>query len=251
MRARMLVGAVAALAACQTAETSRDASPSPQAVPLALAASSVAPPWSAQRAPVPWCPLLVQGTTVEAQDTPNGAALVFHTTGDVNAVRAHVRQMADVHNRMAADGGPPMMGRGAGSNAGGAPPMMGRGAGSNAGGAPPMMGRGAWGEADSGQHGMGMGHRSMMGSPGMGREMNRHAMARSNARVEDTDDGARLVLIPASRTDLEVVREHARWRAERMPTGPCAMTGNPALDHELELDGGGQVGGVGPSGADR
>jgi hypothetical protein len=45
------------------------------------------------------CPMDVAGTSVTAEDTPTGGALVFVTTGDVAKVRAHIAAWADVHNQ--------------------------------------------------------------------------------------------------------------------------------------------------------
>ena len=184
-----------AVAACQTTKTGPEATPSAQTAPVAVASAPAASPPGAQSAPFPWCPLLVTGTKVEAQDTPNGVALVFHTTSDVNAVRDRVRQMADMHNRMASGGGPPMMGRGGLGAPDGGPRAM----------------------------GMGMGRGAMMGGRGMGRGMGRHAMMASDAQVENTDDGAKLLFSAKSPADIAIVREHTRWRAEHMATGPCAV----------------------------
>jgi hypothetical protein len=46
----------------------------------------------------PSCPVLVAGTSVAVEDTDQGAALVFVTTGDVAAVRARAKALAEQHN---------------------------------------------------------------------------------------------------------------------------------------------------------
>lgn len=47
------------------------------------------------------CPMMPPaGTQVVTSDTSDGVAVAFTTTGDVAALRAHVRHMADMHNRM-------------------------------------------------------------------------------------------------------------------------------------------------------
>lgn len=46
----------------------------------------------------PTCPLLVPGTAVTAEDTPDGPSLVFVTTGDAGAVRTRGQALAAMHN---------------------------------------------------------------------------------------------------------------------------------------------------------
>lgn len=46
------------------------------------------------------CPMTVAGTSVVAEDVDGGAALVFHTTGDVAALRTRVAAMVEHHNGM-------------------------------------------------------------------------------------------------------------------------------------------------------
>jgi hypothetical protein len=47
----------------------------------------------------PTCPLEVPGTSLSVEDTTNGAALVFVTTGDAAAVRTRATAFADMHNK--------------------------------------------------------------------------------------------------------------------------------------------------------
>jgi len=47
----------------------------------------------------PTCPLLVPGTSLSVEDTTNGAALVFVTTGDPLAVRARAAALAEMHTK--------------------------------------------------------------------------------------------------------------------------------------------------------
>jgi hypothetical protein len=47
----------------------------------------------------PTCPLLVPGTSLSVEDTTNGAALVFVTTGDAAAVRTRSTALAAMHNQ--------------------------------------------------------------------------------------------------------------------------------------------------------
>lgn len=58
------------------------------------------------------CPMIVEGATVRAEDTEDGAALVFTTTGDVTDLRNRVGRLAAMHNQMHATDtsmGPPSM----------------------------------------------------------------------------------------------------------------------------------------------
>jgi hypothetical protein len=47
----------------------------------------------------PTCPLLVPGTSISVEDTPNGAALVFVTSGNALQVRARAAAFADMHTK--------------------------------------------------------------------------------------------------------------------------------------------------------
>ncbi|MGN6107902.1 MAG: hypothetical protein ACTHU0_22530 [Kofleriaceae bacterium] len=86
------------------------------ALGLALAAcGSSAQPGSTVPAPGaaaaatddPTCPVLVAGTSVTVEDTDQGAALVFVTTGDIDAVRTRARALAEMHNAHHANMAPP------------------------------------------------------------------------------------------------------------------------------------------------
>lgn len=46
----------------------------------------------------PTCPLVVPGTSISVEDTAEGPALVFVTTGDVAAVRTRGQALATMHN---------------------------------------------------------------------------------------------------------------------------------------------------------
>lgn len=69
---------------------------------------TVAPTQAPAAADDPTCPLLVPGTSLSVEDTTNGAALVFVTTGDPLAVRARAAALADMHTKH--DGPPTAMG---------------------------------------------------------------------------------------------------------------------------------------------
>ncbi len=51
------------------------------------------------------CPMALEGTSVTAEDTSDGVALVFTTTGDVENLRQRVTMMAEKHNAHAGDAG--------------------------------------------------------------------------------------------------------------------------------------------------
>jgi hypothetical protein len=46
----------------------------------------------------PTCPLLVPGTSISVEDSTDGAALVFVTTGDVADVRKRAAALAKMHD---------------------------------------------------------------------------------------------------------------------------------------------------------
>jgi hypothetical protein len=50
------------------------------------------------------CPMKVPGTKVVSVDVEGGAALLFSTTGDSEALRQHSRHMAAMHNEMSGEG---------------------------------------------------------------------------------------------------------------------------------------------------
>jgi hypothetical protein len=207
---RALAGSAAlCLVACQRTEYTSQAQGSTSSglssVPGTATPSSI-------QVPDGWCPFAMPGTQVRAEDTPDGASLVFTTTGDAAAVRSRVRQMAEHHNQMANDAGP-MGGRGKG-------PSGARGV-TDAGAAPPPMGPFGMGE----------------GMTGGGRERDRTmrggmmGWVPSQASVEDVPGGARLTLVPTSPADLQPLRIRTQWHAQRMATGPCAMgASEPAPD---------------------
>lgn len=56
----------------------------------------------------PSCPIVVPGTSIAVEETPDGPAFVFVTTGDVAAVRTRAGALATMHN--AHDGPPSALG---------------------------------------------------------------------------------------------------------------------------------------------
>ena len=81
---RLSLGFVIALAACGSKQPA-PANPPP-------------PAGSAAQAGDPSCPLEVPGTSVTVEDTANGAALVFVTTGDAADLNKRAEAFAAMHN---------------------------------------------------------------------------------------------------------------------------------------------------------
>jgi hypothetical protein len=129
------------------------------------------------------CPMQIPGTTVQTNDTPEGAAMTFMTTGDVAGVRARVHAMADRMNTRASGNMGMMMG---GAADGGATATGGESMG-------------------GGMHGMMMGGGStMMMMPAM------------RAQVDDIDGGARLRAAPVDRSRVDEMRQQMQRRAQMM-----------------------------------
>lgn len=97
----------ATLAVTIAACASRHAS-APPAQPAPPPAETARPPGGGM------CPMMIDPATTQitTSDTSDGVAITFTTTGDVNALRARVRQMAEMHNRMAGMQGGGMQGGG-------------------------------------------------------------------------------------------------------------------------------------------
>jgi hypothetical protein len=128
--------------------------------------------------------MLLPGTSVQAQDTKDGLAMTFTTSGDVAELRRRVRVMAD-HMNAHSSGGMGMHGG-----------MMGADAGTG------MMGG------------------SMMGGQGMMGGM----MPAMHAQVEDVDKGARLKMTPTDPAKLKEMRDHMKQHAQMMnQSHGCSM----------------------------
>lgn len=76
---------------------------------VAACSSPAKPPTTGPTAPTPTeksptttddpsCPLVVPGTSISVEDTPEGPAFVFVTTGDVAQVRTRGQALAQMHN---------------------------------------------------------------------------------------------------------------------------------------------------------
>jgi hypothetical protein len=131
------------------------------------------------------CPMVVESASVEVEETADGVALRFtSTTADnVDDLRNRVEHMARMYEM-----------HGGGQGQGGS-----------------MM----W------QH---MGHRRAdQSQAGAGRQGPTGAMPAATAKLENIDNGARLVLTPKDRSQLAALREHARDHERRMESGECWM----------------------------
>jgi hypothetical protein len=73
--------------------------------PAATAPQPTAPAYDEATDMAGICPMGVPGTRVSAEDTQNGVAMTFTTTGDVAALRQRVHAMAARHERMMGGGG--------------------------------------------------------------------------------------------------------------------------------------------------
>lgn len=181
------------------------------AVLLAACGGSQNPPAKSESGAVPYagansagemCPMQLAGTQVAAEDTQDGVAMVFTTSGDVSELRRRVRRMAEMHQTHMANHSSHMGPGGMGSGGMGSGGMMGSGA----------MGSGTMGPEQP------MGSKPMMGGEHMGMHM-----VPSAARTEDVDGGARIVLTPEDPARLAELRAHAREHAAMMAKGQCPM----------------------------
>jgi hypothetical protein len=155
------------------------------------------------------CPMQVQGTQVAAEDTQDGVALLFTTSGDVAELRKRVHHLAEKHQMR-------MSNRNLNTAAGAMGPHGPMGPG----------GMGPHGQMGPGASGAGhaMGHEHAMGhGHAMGDEPDGMHMVPSTARVEDIDRGARIVLTPVDAGKLAELRAHTRERAAHMAAGHCPM----------------------------
>lgn len=191
-----VIGLVALLSGCYHTDSGGAQSSMSSTSSTPVAAVSVAR--RIHSSPYSWCPMLIPGTRVEMQEVPNGAALDFHSTGDVNAVRARVREMAYFHDQMAAAEDPQM-----------------------------ILERATMSPAHAWLPQVGTERVPQIGGQGMSQVMVRRAMVELNTNIESTTDGARLVLSAKSPWDIPIVRRFATWRANHMATDHCAVMGKP------------------------
>ena len=157
------------------------------------AAKPTTPP--GEKMAMPMCPAAVPGTSVNAEDTATGGALVFVTTGDAAEVRKRVDAMAKMHNEHHA-----------------------------------AMGALPTGDEPSGDM-AGMDHSKMAGGDMAGMDHSKMAgmmiSVHSKAVAEDLEGGARLSFIAAP-ADVATLQGQLRMHAEHMASGSCPMMG----DHE-------------------
>jgi hypothetical protein len=144
------------------------------------------------------CPTDVTGTTARTEETPEGMAIAFTTTGDVNAVRVRVQRMADQHNQRHSERMQAMMQE----------------------------------HAAAQQH---AGKAKKAGKAGKRQAKQQQAVpptdlanldaagviGMTHARVEETPDGARLLLTLIDPARLDEVREPLRRHAETMAGPQC------------------------------
>lgn len=134
----------------------------------------------------PTCPVTVAGTSVTAEDTANGAALVFVTTSDVAELRKRVGSLAKTHNDHHSAMGPLPTGT----------------------------------EQGAGGHD----HHAMAGSGGHeGHAMAGSMIAvHSKATAEDIEGGAKLVFI-AFPDGVAKIQSELRMHAQHLANGTCKM----------------------------
>jgi len=154
------------------------------------------------------CPAEVSGTSVTVEDTANGAALVFVTTGDVAELRRRVANVATKHNEHHAGMGPLPTGT---ETASGGHEHHGGHAGHGA----PAAGH----DAHAG-HGAGGAHAGHMG--GM-------IGVHSKASPEDIEGGVKLVFV-AFPDGVAQLQSELRTHAQHMASGTCQM-GDAKMDH--------------------
>jgi len=170
------------------------------------AAKPTTPP--GEKMAMPMCPAAVPGTSVNAEDTATGGALVFVTTGDAAEVRKRVDAMAKMHNEHhAAMGALPTGDEPSGDMAGMDHSKM------------------------AGGDMAGMDHSKMAGGDMAGMDHSKMAgmmiSVHSKAVAEDLEGGARLSFIAAP-ADVATLQGQLRMHAEHMASGSCPMMG----DHE-------------------
>ena len=135
----------------------------------------------------PTCPVLVAGTSVTVEDTDQGAAFVFVTTGDAAAVRTRASALATLHNQhhtaMAPAGG---------HDSHDSHMKMPESAGSKMQPIPTAQ---------------------------MGTMISVH----SNAAASEIPNGARVTFTPASAADVSKLQSELRMHAQHLANGTCEM----------------------------
>jgi len=149
------------------------------------------------------CPMMVESASIDVENTSDGVALRFTSTtaGNVDDLRNRVEHMARMYEMHGGEQGQ---------------------------GGSMMWHRMGHTRADQDQAGAGG-----QGPSGM--------MPAATARVEEIDNGARLVLTPKDKAQLATLREHARDHERRMEGGECWMM-------QEQMGGQGQTGSEGKPG---
>jgi hypothetical protein len=163
------------------------------------------------------CPTDVQGTNARMEERPEGIAIAFTTTGDVAGVRLRVQRLADLHNQRHAERMQAMMQEQAAAeeqaraDASKAKGKKGKAKGAKA-------GKGQTGQ--TGQTGD-QSQTAQAGQSGTPDAAAQDVIARSHARVEETPDGARLVLTLMDPATIENMREPLRAHANTLAGPQC------------------------------
>lgn len=148
----------------------------------------------------PSCPVMVPGTSVTVEDTANGAALVFVTTGDAADVRRRVASFASMHNDHHGKMGALPDGTDAGGGGHAGHDMSGHAGHDTSGHAGHDT---SGGNAHAGHAG------GMIG-------------VHSKATASDVEGGAKLTFV-ASGADVAKLQGELRMHAQHMSGGSCAM----------------------------
>lgn len=167
--------------------------------PATTGAAQPTPP-VAGKADDPTCPIVVAGTSLTVEDTEDGAALVFVTTGDAAAVQARSRALADMHNAKHAKMEAPKAGIGGHDHAGHA-------------------GHDHAGH-DHAEAQQGDAAQGQMGQTGQMGEM---IAAHSTATVAELPNGARVVFAVPAGGDAGALQSELRMHAGHLTHGTCEM----------------------------
>ncbi len=170
----------------------------------------------------PSCPVAVAGTSVNVEDSPTGASLVFVTTGDVADVRRRVAAMASMHNEHHAAMGPMPDGKDTGGGHAGHD-MSGH-AGHDMRGMQADNAGGHEGHDMSGMQANGAG-----GHEGHDMSGGKHAGhaggmigVHSKATVTDVEGGAKIEFVVGA-ADVAKIQAELRMHAQHFASGTCEM----------------------------
>lgn len=144
--------------------------------------------------------MAVEGTQVDLEKRDDTVAVDFTTTGDVDQLREHVGQMAQMHSQQR------------GRHRGRMPHGQGR----------MPHGRGMM---DAGDAGGPMQRRGMMDAGDAGRPMRPGMMMRdADIRTEEIEGGMRIIMTPRDPDQLDKLYQHMQQQMQRMEQmGDCPM----------------------------